>query len=95
MSDSAKPDPLADAAARIIRHVNADHVDALILLARRFANIEAHGAMMTSVDRLGFHVRLETQDGVHDARIAFSREVRSAAEAETVMIEMVRKAREQ
>ena len=37
-----------------MQHMNADHKDALILLAKRFAGIEAQEAEMTSVDRLGF-----------------------------------------
>ena len=59
--DQAQPDPLADSAAAIIEHMNADHKDALILLARPHAGIEAQEAAMTSVDRLGFHVRLKTR----------------------------------
>ena len=35
--------------------------DALVLLAKRFVGIEAQEAEMTSVDRLGFHVRLKTR----------------------------------
>jgi len=93
--DRAQPDPLADAAADIIRHMNADHADALILLARAFARIEAQEATMTAVDRLGFHVRLKTQDGVRGARIAFLREVCNPAEARTVLVEMVQQARSQ
>jgi putative heme iron utilization protein len=38
---SAQPDPLADSATGIIQHMNADHADALILLARAFAGVEA------------------------------------------------------
>ena len=93
--DRAQPDPLADAAADIIRHMNADHADALILLARTFARIEAQEATMTAVDRLGFHVRLKTQDGVRGARIAFLREVCNPAEARTVLVEMVQQVRSQ
>lgn len=88
--DSAKPDPLADAAAKIIQHVNADHVDALILLARKFAGIESQDATMTSVDRLGFHMRLKTQEGMRGTRVAFLREVKTPEETERIMIEMVR-----
>src|SRR5215469_10812916 len=73
--DRARPDPLADAAADIMRHMNTDHGDALILLARTFARIEPQEATMTAVDRLGFHVRLKTPDGMRGARIAFLREV--------------------
>ena len=74
--DRSQPDPLADSMGEIIRHMNADHKDALVLLAREFARIESQEATMTAVDRLGFHVRLKTQDGMRGARIAFLREVR-------------------
>ena len=73
--------------------MNADHADALILLARVCAGIDAQEAAMTSVDRLGFHVRMKTHEGARGARIAFSREVRSTADARTVLVEMVRHAR--
>jgi putative heme iron utilization protein len=36
-----QPDPLADAATDIIQHMNTDHGDALVLLARAFAGIES------------------------------------------------------
>ena len=90
---NAKPDPLADAAAEIIRHMNADHKDALILLARLFAGMDSQEAAMTAVDRLGFSVRLKTQDGMRGARIAFLREVRSPEETRAVLVEMTRQAR--
>src|SRR5205807_800547 len=64
----AQLDPLADAAAGIIEHMNTDHKDALILLAKVHAGIEAQDAAMTSVDRLGFHLRLNTADGMKGAR---------------------------
>ena len=88
-----QPDPLADAAATIIEHMNTDHADALTLLARTFAGIESEEAAMTSIDRLGFHMRLKNSDGMRGARIAFSREVGSATEARTVLVEMVAQAR--
>jgi len=90
----AHPDPLADAANGILEHMNADHQDGLILLARAFAGIESQEAAMTSVDRLGFHVRVKTPDGVRGARIAFLREVSSPEETRKVLVEMVRQARQ-
>jgi hypothetical protein len=86
---SAQSDPLADTATQIIQHMNTDHGDALILLARVFAGIESQEISMTSVDRLGFHVRLKTQDGTRSARIAFLRAVTTPAEAREVLVEMV------
>src|SRR5579859_6811969 len=89
------PDPLADSMAEIIRHMNADHKDALVLLARTFARIESTEAIMTAVDRLGFHVRLTTPDGMRGARIAFPQEVSDAAGTRRVLVEMVQQARSQ
>ena len=86
---SAQADPLAETATEIIQHMNTDHGDALILLARVLAGIESNEVAMTSVDRLGFHVRLKTQDGMRGARIAFLREVSSPAEGRKVLVEMV------
>jgi len=48
---------------------------------------------MTAVDRLGFSVRLKTEDGMRGARIAFLREVRSPEETRAVLVEMTRQAR--
>ena len=93
--DHSAADPLADSMTEIIQHMNADHKDALVLLGREFACIETQEATMTTVDRLGFHVRLKTKDGMRGARIAFPREVRNSAETRAVLVEMVRQSRSQ
>jgi len=87
------PDPLADAAPGILSHMNADHADALVLYCRAFAGVEARAATMTAVDRLGFHLIAQIDAGARRLRIPFSREVRSTADARTVLVEMVRDAR--
>jgi putative heme iron utilization protein len=92
---TARPDPLADVSAGIMEHMNADHKEALVLLARTSAGIEAREAAMTAVDRLGFQVRLNTQEGVRGARIGFPREVGNANEARKVLVEMVQTARKE
>jgi putative heme iron utilization protein len=89
-----QPDPLADSMTEIIQHVNADHKDALVLLARQFARVESREATMSAVDRFGFHVRLKTPDGMRGVRIAFLREVRSSVETRKVLVEMVQQARQ-
>jgi putative heme iron utilization protein len=89
----SQPDPLADSMAEIIQHMNTDHKDALVLLAREFAGVESQEATMITVDRLGFHARLKTQEGMRGARIAFLREVSNPAEARMVLVEMVQQAR--
>ena len=89
---SASPDPLASAAAGIIRHMNNDHADALRLIARRFAGEESDEAAITAVDRLGFHLRLKSGERIHGTRVAFLREVKNTEEARAVFVEMVRQA---
>ena len=89
----SQPDPLADSMVEIIQHMNTDHKDALALLARKFARIEAQEATMIAVDRLGFHMRVKTHNGVRGARIAFLREVSNPAETRKVLVEMVQQAR--
>jgi putative heme iron utilization protein len=91
--EHAAPDPLAEAAPGILTHMNADHVDAMILLAGSHAGIEATEATMTSVDRLGFSLRLKTTNGVKGARINFLREVATPQDTRAVLVEMVRQAK--
>lgn len=89
----ASADPLAPDAASILAHMNADHVDAMILLARTHAGIEATEAAMTAVDRLGFQLRLRTAEGMKGRRINFPGEVRTPQEARKALVEMVRRAK--
>jgi hypothetical protein len=89
---SAKIDPLSDAAPKILEHMNSDQVPAMILLARVHSGLNATEAAMTAVDRLGFHLRLKTGDGMKGTRINFLREVQTSDEARKVLVEMVRAA---
>lgn len=88
----ADADPLADSAEGIISHMNQDHVDALAKLAKVHANIEASDARMTAVDRLGFHVRLTTAEGMRGARVGFTSEVRTTKQVREMFIEMLKAA---
>jgi putative heme iron utilization protein len=90
---AAKPDPLAEAAVGIIEHMNTDHAAAVRLIARHYAGEVVDEAAMTAVDRLGFHLRLRTDDRIYGRRIAFIREVASTDDARSVLVEMVRHAR--
>ncbi len=88
----ARPDPLADAAAGIIEHMNRDHADALVTFARVLAGTPADEAVMVSVDRLGFKLRIKSGPRMHSARIPFPREVTAAEACRAVLIEMLRDA---
>jgi putative heme iron utilization protein len=73
--------------------MNADHSEALVLLARAAGETGVEAATMTAVDRLGFHLRLCSGERVYGTRIAFPREVHDSGEVRTVLVEMVRAAR--
>ena len=91
----ADPDPLAEAASGILAHMNADHAEALVLIARSVKGIEAEEAKMTAVDRLGFHVRLKTPKRVRSVRIGFPAEVRSSQDCRNALVGLVKEAREE
>ena len=91
---AARPDPLADAAAGIIEHMNRDHPEALVTFARVLAGAHADEASMVSVDRLGFKLRIRSGSRLHSARIPFPREVTNSEETRAVLIEMLRDARQ-
>jgi hypothetical protein len=73
--------------------MNADHADALVSYARVFGGVEADEAVMTSVDRLGFKLRVTHGGRRHSVRIAFPREVTTAGDSRTILIEMLQQAR--
>lgn len=90
----ASPDPLAEAAAGILSHMNADHVDSMLLLAQSHSGLLATEAAMTSVDRLGFTLRLKTAEGMKGTRINFPAEVRTPGETRVALVGMVNAARQ-
>src|ERR1700733_11261795 len=89
----AKADPLAEVAAGIMAHMNADHVESMVTLAKAYAGMEGSEASMTSVDRLGFTLRLKTAEGMKGPRINFLSEVSNAQETRKMLVEMVRQAK--
>ncbi len=91
--NSAQPDPLVDHASGIMQHLNSHHASTLTELARAFAGIESDEVTMTSVDKLGFHVRFKTPEGMRGARIAFLRAANNPEEARIVVTDMVTEAR--
>jgi hypothetical protein len=91
--EEAAPDPLSEAAPGILAHMNADHVESMVLLARSHAGLEAAAATMTSVDRLGFSLSVKTMEGIKGARINFPHEVKDAQQTRVELVEMVRQAK--
>jgi putative heme iron utilization protein len=87
--EAAAADPLADAAADILGHMNRDHPDALVAYARVLGGLEADRAEMVAVDRLGFKLRVESRGEPRGCRIPFAREVVTAGQCRAVLVEML------
>ena len=91
---AAAYDPLADSAAGIIAHMNADHADALLLFCRAFANVAAESATMTGIDRMGMRIRAQVGDCLQGVRVNFPADVHTPLEARKVLVAMVQQARQ-
>ncbi len=91
---AAEPDPIAGAAAGIIRHMNEDHADAMVLYCRHFSRAtDTSAATMTGVDRYGFEMSAVTGAGPRPIRLAFSQPVTSSADVRRELVELVKRAR--
>lgn len=92
-TEAGEPDPIAAIATDVIDHMNADHGDTLRLYALAFAGIDADAAVMTSVDRNGFAMRVHTGTDFRDIRLAFPAAVHDADEVRAELVAMAKAAR--
>jgi heme iron utilization protein len=91
---AAEPDPLADAAEGILKHMNDDHADAVLAYARALAGVaDAARATMTAVDRYGFEIAAVTPNGSRAARLAFDATVATPDEVRRALVAMVKRTR--
>jgi heme iron utilization protein len=90
----AEADPLVDAAAGIIAHMNEDHADAQVLFCRHFAGLDGTiEASMSAVDRYGFDMVAVSADHRTPVRLAFPDECVTGDEVRKAMVELVGTAR--
>ena len=87
---AASPDPLAIAASEIMEHMNEDHVESMIGLVQHHFGDNATAVQMTAIDRYGFNLFYQTDEGVKPARLPFPSTVDSPAEVRTALIQMVK-----
>lgn len=89
---AAGVDPLADEASDLIREMNTAQQETLLLLARGFGGLDAQQASITTLDRLGFHLRVKTADRMQGGRFAFTDPVRNGQEARAGLADLAAKA---
>jgi putative heme iron utilization protein len=91
---ASEPDPLVDAVAGIIAHMNEDHADAQVLFCRHFAQLDdTVEASMSAVDRYGFDMVAVSTAHRTPVRLAFPEECLTGDEVRRAMVAMVAEAR--
>jgi len=90
---AAQPDLLAESADAIMQHMNEDHRDSMILMAQYYGGLTAQDAEMTSVDRLGFNLKVMTEQGVKGSRITYPSPIESNNRVRQVFVDMAKAAR--
>ena len=89
----ASVDPLAETAADLIREMNTAQQETLLLLARECGKLDAEQASITTMDRLGFHLRVKTPDRMQGGRFAFTEPVHNEQQARAGLADLAAKAR--
>jgi putative heme iron utilization protein len=91
---SAEPDPTAPDAARAVAHLNEDHTDALLAMARALGGYpDALAAECTGIDRYGIELRVEGPRGVAPTRVGFAEPIAEAGGLRGATVELARRAR--
>jgi putative heme iron utilization protein len=90
---AADPDPVGDA-RDAIAHLNDDHADALLLMARALGgHPDATAARCTGADRYGLDLTVDTPRGTAPARVGFAEPVTERAGLRAATVELTRRAR--
>jgi putative heme iron utilization protein len=90
----AEADPVAPGAPAAVAHLNADHADALALIARTLSgHTDAEEATCVGADRYGLDLELDTPRGRTGARVGFEEPVREPDGLRAATVAMVARAR--
>jgi putative heme iron utilization protein len=90
----AEPDPVAPSAAGAVAHLNADHADELLEIARWLAGFtDATLARCAGADRHGLDLVVETPRGIARPRVGFGAPLIAATGLRAASIELVLQAR--
>ncbi|HEU0318926.1 MAG TPA: DUF2470 domain-containing protein, partial [Solirubrobacteraceae bacterium] len=88
------PDRVAAGAGPAVEHLNRDHADALLAIARALGGYpDATAAECSSIDRLGIDLDVRTARGRAAARVAFPAALGDSTELRAATVELTRRAR--
>jgi putative heme iron utilization protein len=91
---AAEVDPVAPRAAFAVRHLNEDHADSLLDMARAIAgHTDATAATCLRADRYGLDLDVDTPRGRALARVGFAEPATAADGLRAATVELARRAR--
>jgi len=91
---AAEPDPVAAAAPYAVAHLNEDHADALLDMARVLAGYtDATSARCTGADRYGLDLVIHTPRGRAERRVGFAEPITARNGLRSATVELARRAR--
>ncbi len=92
---AAEPDPVQPQVPDAIAHLNADHPDALLLMAQAFSDhSDATSARCTGADRYGLDLDLETPGGRQATRVNFTEKIDQPNGLRAATVDLARRARQ-
>ncbi|WP_156744280.1 DUF2470 domain-containing protein, partial [Mycobacterium sp. E740] len=92
---AAHPDPVQPLAADAVAHLNNDHADALVAMARTLGGYpDTTAATCTGADRYGLDLRLTTDRGMAYTRIGYPAPIDSIGELRSAAVALTRLARD-
>jgi putative heme iron utilization protein len=91
---AAEPDPVAAVAAGAVAHLNGDHADACLLMARHLGERpDAESVTVTGLDRYGMDMVAAGPGGRGRVRLPFDEPVATADEVRAATVTLTRRAR--
>jgi putative heme iron utilization protein len=92
---AAEPDPVVPHAAGAIAHLNADHAEALVAMAKTLGGYpDTTSATCTGADRYGLDLRIVTERGVAYPRIGYAAPIDSIDELRSATVQLTLAARQ-
>jgi heme oxygenase (biliverdin-IX-beta and delta-forming) len=92
---AAEPDPVQPRSAGAITHLNADHAEALVAMAKALGGYpDTTAATCTGADRYGLDLRVVTERGVAYTRVGYAAPIDSIDELRPATVELARRARQ-
>jgi putative heme iron utilization protein len=92
---AAAPDPVQPHAAGAIAHLNADHADALVAMAKTLGGYpDTTAATCTGADRYGLDLRVVTERGMAYTRVGYAEPIDSFDQLRSATVALTRLARQ-